>query len=666
MKCSKWKVPHLPGRFFWEVPQTPNTLKIHTCLATLICAIYPAYAENSTGSDSQGFLAEIHEASIQLREKSLRATIAKDNFWISGVWGDNLWSLSALYLNERVDEANARLLRPSTAYIEAYRLSGCSPAPTPERPDGAPWTFFSLTDYVRILHLFHSGSRHFPARLTQETEAAMKEALWIWVSQHSKIVATGPDDLFHLLGTENHDLNLRPNQYLTIALLADNPAYKDRRLADGHTLAEHLTAHTAFFREWPVSRAKSGLWVELGSNTYQKYSWPALFNLHDLAPDPVVRHRFGMLLALAFIEEEQIAVNGRRGGGRSRAATGAANRFESYKNLLFASPGKAAGSSHSRVIETSRYQLPVEAIMLRHRTFPAAEPFVIRNRVLGTLAPDGIEENHRLTPDSALVNYAYRSTHYLLGSTLQNPALAMPHPETGEITLKYTGISRQNRSAGILFDDPSVDRIQSIHTVIEKTRGGRPQHPFWSVQHKNTLIIQRIPPMNRSTLGSYSTGRVGMSFSGKNLEKTETNGWIFATNGKAFAAVRFLDGGHVWDDNREVANPANFHHATDTSRILIHTGDITSHGSFGKFREKTLTLPLAVSAEKTSFQHIEMPLYQPSSHDSFTLPLVHGVPVDLHPPASYQSPYLNGEFGKPKITLNVGPARILDFSGTGE
>ena len=376
-------------------------------------------------ADQDKLVADTHAASLKLREEALRKTIAKDSAWPPGIWGDNLWTLSALYLNEKVDEANARLLKQANDYIDMTRKRGNSPAPTPEHPGNAPWTFFSITDYVRTLCLFHAKSPHFPGRLKPETEAAMKESLWLWVSGESRIADTGPDNLFLLLGTENHDLNRRPNYYLVTALLKDDPAYRDRKLADGHTVAEHADAHAAFLREWPRRRAQSGLWVEVGSNTYQKYSWPALFNLHELAPDPVIRKRFGLLLDLAFIEEEQISVHGRRGGGRSRAYPGA-NAFESYKNLLFASEGQPAGSSHSRVIETSRYQLPPEAILLRKRAFPAAEPFVIRNRVLGELAPPKSETEHRLAADSALVNYAYRTPHYLLGSTLQNPALPYP------------------------------------------------------------------------------------------------------------------------------------------------------------------------------------------------------------------------------------------------
>ena len=419
---------------------------------------------------------------------------------------------------------------------------------------------------------------------------------------------------------------------------------------------------------------RAGLWVEVGSNTYQKYSWPALFNLHELAPDPVIRKRFGLLLDLAFIEEEQISVRGRRGGGRSRAYPGA-NAFESYKNLLFASEGQPAGSSHSRVIETSRYQLPPEAILLRKRAFPAAEPFVIRNRVLGELetAKSGDEVGQRLAADSALVNYAYRTPHYLLGSTLQNPALTLPDPKTGAPTLKYAGISRQNRACGMLFDDPASNEICAVYPVIGHGGGGRPQHSFWSVQHENVLILQRIAPLGRSTLGSYHTDAIGIGFEGKALKKVEEGGWIFASNGKAFVGVKFLDGGYQWDEKRALATPANFNKATDKSRILLHAGDIASHGSFDKFKADVLASRLNVTPDKVDYQfgpaanHLEVTLYDAKALDRFSLPLINGKPVDLRPAKTYQSPYLNGDFGSDKISVSVGPIqRILDFSEQGQ
>jgi hypothetical protein len=268
-----------------------------------------------------------------------------------------------------------------------------------------------------------------------------------------------------------------------------------------------------------------------------------------------------------------------------------------------------------------------------------------------------------------LVNYAYRTPHYLLGSTLQNPALHMPDPKTGAPTLKYSGISRQNRSCGMLFDDPSSPEICAVSAVIEHGSGGRPQHSFWSVQHENVLILQRIAPMGRSTLGSYSTGTVGIGFAGKALKKVEEDGWIFASNGKAFVGVKFLDAGYQWDAKREVATPANFKQATDKSRILLHAGDIASHGSFDKFKADVLACRLNVTPDKVDYQfgpatnHLEVTLYDAKAFDRFTLPLINGKTVDLRPAKTYQSPYLNGDFGSDKIAVTVGPIkRLLDFA----
>jgi hypothetical protein len=634
-------------------------------------ALLQAAEKNAASDDADvhQLVTETHTASLKLREEALRKTIARDSAWPPGIEGDNLWTLSALYLNEKVDVANARLLKHANDYIALIRKHGHSPIATPEEPGTAPWTFFSITDYVRTLFLFHAKSPQFPGRLKPETEAAMKEALFLWVSGESRIADTGMDNLFLLLGTENHDLNRRPNYYLVTALLKDDPAYRDRKLADGHTTTEHADAYTKFLREWPASRVRTGLWAEVGSNTYQKYSWPALFNLHELAPDPIIRKRFGLLLDLAFIEEEQISVQGRRGGGRSRAAPGV-NAFESYKNLLFASEGQPAGSSHSRVIETSRYQLPPEAILLRKRTFPAAQPFVIRNRVLGELETVHSENalGQRLAADSALVNYAYRTPHYLLGSTLENPALTMRDPQTGGLTLKYAGISRQNRACGMLFDEPASKEICAVYPEIEHGGGGRPQHSFWSVQHENVLILQRIAPWGRSTLGSYNTDAVGVGFGGKALKTVENRGWIFASNGKAFVGVKFLDGEYAWDEKRTKATPARFNKATDKSRVLLHAGDIASHGSFEKFKADVLANRLIVTPDKVDYEfgpakHLEVTLYDAKAIDRFSLPLINGKPVDLRPAQTYQSPYLNADFGSDKISLTLDPVhRLLDFS----
>lgn len=637
-------------------------LHLYACRSWLIAALAPLSAQEPSQlpPDLARSVAETHAASLKLREDSLRKTIVRDAVWPGGTTGDNLWCIAALYLNEHPEEANGRLLKRAKDFITAKPASLA--VTSPEKPGDLPWTFFSVTDYVRTLCLFHSRSPHFPGRLKPETESAMKEALWLWVSGESGLMDIKADDLLTLLGTENHDLNRRPAYYLITSLLQDDPAYRDRKLENGFTTAEHAAAYTAFFREWPRRRAQTGLWIEVGSNTYQKYSWPSLFNLHELAPDPVVRHRFGLLLDLACIEEAQISVKGQRGGAISRGEY-APNSFAGYKNLLFAVEGLPAGCSHSRVIETSRYQPPAEAILLTKRTFPTAQSFVIRNRILGKLAVEKSTEtgSQRIDTESSLVNYAFRTPHYLLGSRLMDPRI------------HYAESSTQKQACGILFDDPSSSEICSVHSVIGHGPGGRPVRSYWSVQHQNVILLQRIPPVGKTYPGSYNTDAIGIGFDGRALQKVEKDGWVFASNGKAFVGVKFLDGAHQWDAKRTVATPANFIKATDKSRILLVAGDVSSGESFEKFQSTVLANPLRVTPELVSYEfgaskdRIEMISYDPRKPDQFTLPVINGQPVDLHPAATYQSPYLNGAFNDDKFTVTVGTIhRVMDFSGSGK
>ena len=623
---------------------------------------------------------QTHQASLAARESALNKVVAEGKSWIDGAWGETLWCLAALYQNQHLEQANQQLLARAQAYNEAHIDKADFRPETIQKL--SPWAYFALTDYVRILSLFHANSPHYPGRLQPETEMAMKEALWNLVKVSSKVKDADLKNLLVLHGTENHDLTLRPNYYLVAALLKDDPAFKDRKYKDRRTAAQHYVAYNRFFQEWPRQRIKSGLWIEIGSDTYQKYSWPALFNLHELSPDPLVRQRFGMLLDVAFIEEAQISINGRRGGGRSRAGYGK-NNFEDYKNLLYAPEETltdSKGASHSKVIETSRYQLPPAAILLRKRAFPAEEAFLIRNRVLGEHAEAPENDKEHFDADSALLNYAYRSPHYLLGSTWQNPALHHKAADRSGDILKYGGISRQNRWCGILFDHPiarqtkipasnhrAYDELCAIFPEIKKTRGGRPQHPQWSFQHQEVLLIQRID--EHKTMGSYSTGQMSIRFHGFRLEKVERDGWIFASNELAYAAVKFLDSGYQWDSSGELASPKEGNGTPSSTRVILHAGDCDQYPSFAAFQESILENQLEIKTNKITYQYgkdrtqIEWWRYDPHKYKRFKLPKVNRQQIDLRPDWTFDSPYMKCRYQHDKVYVRVGPIKkVYDFS----
>ncbi len=90
--------------------------------ATLMSAAVSRGAETFAGYES--VVAETHKASIEMREKVLRDTVADDTYWIRGNWGETIWGLAALYLNEKTDIANQQLLENANGFLEAVKDFG--------------------------------------------------------------------------------------------------------------------------------------------------------------------------------------------------------------------------------------------------------------------------------------------------------------------------------------------------------------------------------------------------------------------------------------------------------------------------------------------------------------------------------------------------------------
>lgn len=219
----------------------------------------------------------------------------------------------------------------------------------------------------------------------------------------------------------------------------------------------------------------------------------------------------------------------------------------------------------------------------------------------------------------------------------------------------------------MLFDNPSQAEISQIYPWYEHVGKGRPQHSIWSVQHEGVLLVQRIARVGKGQPGSYNTGKLGVKFEGSDLKKLEEGGWIFASDGKAYAAVKFLDHSYFWDDTKTLAFPDNDQGSRDTARIVIHTGDLASHRSWENFRESILAHPLEVTAEKVDYrfgaERIEVVRYDARRPQSFTLPVINGQTIDLNPKAVYESPFLKGSFGGEKFMVEVGNhRRMIDFA----
>jgi lysophospholipase L1-like esterase len=577
-----------------------------------------------------GIVEAVHRQSHEIRKANLERALAQETLWPQGAWGDVMWALSLLYLDQRTGEANERLVK----------LAGTK----------EPFAYFGSVDYIRILCLFGKDSPHFPGRLTPEAEAAMKRVLWDWSSefqrhyfavleqykaieeQYPMIDTDHPEWL--LYASENHDLIRKTGAYLFFSVIKDDPEYRDREVGNGLSVRENFDFYNDQFKRLLKQRATGGLWMEMGAG-YAKYSYATVFNLHDLSPDPELRRLAKMFLDVALIEEAQISFrDGYRAGAMSRLPRvdlEVGGMMVSHAKLLYGEKGGA--STHSRVIETSGYEVPAIAVFLRHHA-DQLPPFEIRNRMLGESAGPNLGQGEHegsfhgavfpISPEPAIVNICYRTPEYAMGGAVQDPKG------------NDSGITRQDRWSGILFNDAKRSRIVPMAETVNKSTSTRVHDAYWNVQHGNLMISRKMPQVKYM-------GRLMVHFS-PTLERVEKNGWVFATNGKAHAAVKAV-GGHKWETSAQAWPDKSFlfSEKPDAPFFFLAGGVSDGFGSLDEFQDYVLNrVSISESQESLVIRRPNKPevVYFPDGRPA----TIGGEPLDLKPPMAYDSPYLRSQW----------------------
>lgn len=587
-----------------------------------------------------------------MRIDILEKAVSKETVWPGpGIpeWGDVMWALSLLYLDERVDEANQRLLELASSE--------------------QPFAYFGTVDYVRILALFNSKSPHFPGRLKPKVESAMKEVLWKWTTDFQKhytevletyeeieddypnIDTEEPEWL--VFASENHDLIRRTAAYVFFSIIKDDADYRDRSVGNGASVEKNYHALSKHLKSFLRERATKGLWMEMGAG-YAKYSYATIFNLYDLSPDPEMARLAEMFLDVALIEHAQISYSdGYRTGAMSRLARSDLETGGSMlrpMKLLF---GEVGGlSTHSRVIETSSYQVPAIAYFLRAHA-DELPPIIIRNRMIGESAGPDLGRNKEadfagltfaISKEPALVNYTYKTPEYSMGGANQDPVGS------------DSGITRQDRWSGILFNDASRSRIVPM-AETDNSRGdsSRVHDAYSKFQDTNLMVVRRMEKARYM-------GRLMVHFS-TTLDRVEKGGWVFASNGRAFAAVRVL-GGQLWDSPLQIWTDSEFLFPEDLfAPIVFLAGDLSDgFRSFESFQRYVLK-EVIISPKANVFEIKRPNQLDVAYYVDGRLPEVGGEVIDLQPEWAYDSPFLRSDFDSYVVGAKWGPLRsIYDFS----
>ena len=457
------------------------------------------------------------------RHEMLRRQLAKP-FPAEGVWHDADFALAALYLNERVEEANAVLAR----LPQAYPVD-----PNPERAKGEPerqdyhW-YINLLQ--RLWFLFAHDSPCFPDRLNRDAEQALLRVFWDSARRHCRIALADPERTWWIWGSENHGAMLYSGFWATAQILKDQPECRDRRYEDGTTPADMARAWNRFFRRYARERAGKGLMVEQGSE-YAKYTLQGWYNMADFAQDVVLRRRMHMLLDLYWADWAVEQLDGVRGGGRHRVYPGAASIAGAQPGIsgmawFHFGVGTARSNHPSHMCAaTSEYRPPLCVVdMVLDPAGRGVYEYSSRRPGLNLLPkPDAADwQTYVLrSDDGGILRASWCSPEVILGTSMVEA-----RPDTD-----WSAISSQNRWDGAIFrGHPDA----MIFVQPRQPAKGSFYNPHWSVQHRRVLVLQKLSAQG---LGQ----RVWF---GGPLRREERAGWVFA-GPAGLAAVRGRGPGYL-------------------------------------------------------------------------------------------------------------------------
>jgi hypothetical protein len=566
------------------------------------------------------------------------------------------YAARCLYLNEQLDAANAALSENAQYYLD-------NPLAIVDR-DSFHW---HADVVMRLIEQYGSNGSVQSGRITSETEAKLLEPIWIYVSKCSwpKSYEYEKSKTWNLHSSENHHAMHFTVCWHFSKLAKDNPIYKDRTYVHGGTPADHYQGWSEYFVEYCKERARRGFGVEMMSAGYNATMMKALYNFYDFG-ELEVKRAASLLLDLYFAYWAQEQIDGVQGGGKSRVYFGkglSGNRSTSILNWLYFNIGSLPKlSGHDINPLLSHYRPPAVVVDIA-RDVQGRGRYEVWQRTQGlgkqghTFPLMDAHENHlnQLSTDGGgILRYTFCDPAFIMGTPMVQ---ARPLSD-------WVGISSQNRWQGVIFAGKENARIVP---VVRPKDNWRAKNAQWSVQHKGTLITQKL----KSHRGG-GPMVVWFSKQGLSSKPLEENDIVFLEAERAYAAIRVAQGGYDWHDGPFIAKAQTGDRKTRDGLAIIPKNEFdpvivevmakADIDSFKSFQQRVKACELTFKGKVLHYTGIY--------GDTLTLDTsfkktqtINGQPVDYQPRYVYKSPFMNADYEEGIITLTKGDRKtVLDFN----
>jgi hypothetical protein len=603
----------------------------------------------------------------------------------SSMLGTVPFALSAYWMNERLPEADAAVIRVSSPDLPGVGTKKDEQSET-------HWHFYRQSFLLqRVYFLFNSRSEYFPGRMSKAAEDAVAATMWKWASGACKKQMTRPESMWWSGGSENIIARNMVSLWGAAQIFTSHPDYRDRKYADGTPVPEMARAFDDYFKHFTRERASRGVMVEVASPTYAGWTVASWFNIADFSPDPVTRKRMKMFLDLFFADYAIEQIDGVRGGSRHRCYGGgysnASGGGGTEEGWIFFGVGKPTIMKPRTICAMTTFYRPSPVVDELVRAGVARGTYEYVSRRLGNGAsPEQVgkpkeepvfdsksakEEDSDEKPaggksptkDSKkgedaeaisagatctnpnggnLLRYTFCTPDFVMGTSMV-PALPLS---------EWIPISSQNRWEGVLFAGATAG-------IFPQTEGGHACNTGWSVQSKGVMIAQRL---------KLSKGAKGQSvWFAASLKREERDGWVFAEAPQAYAAVRVVEGGSRWKpEDAKKGRPVLgmwLRCEDEYSPVIIDVARKSDYPDFAAFQKAILANTLTWKDKKLDYRSglykTQLTLYADYSKP----PQVNGVPINYSPARCYDSPFIKGDWGSGVITIQNGERKVaLNFS----
>ncbi len=527
-------------------------------------------------------------------------------------------------------------------------------------------TYFQMTMLLRIWFLFSSESIYYPGRLTPETEKALLEYFWGFVSTNSRVedAKLYGDDIYYLQSSGNHHVIKRTSYLLGNQILRNQPKYKEMKLGDGYTPQEHYDAWLNYWKHDIVDRGKRALEVEYAANGYYKYTMDCFMTLREFSESSVLRELSQKYLDVIFADIAVQTDNGLYGGARGRS-TRDSNASTPVEVVLFSKwfntqsawrvpnatdPMTGESMADRYGIENPKISYHPNLVACAASTYLPLQPLadlVLNYGERGTYEyisrPPGRGNTlsalgagyYSFEFPSNYIRYSYVTPWYVVGGS------------TIDRALNYNDVCGQNRQYGIHYTTPEKQSSALSRVFPESERNySRGFHDLNSVVYKNTMIASSLPEARYYDASVHSD--IYICFTADIYETIEEeDGWIFGyvPDGDGYIAVKPTKGKvKEWKDYQYGSSIKGAHFTERRMPVIMQAGSSSEYGTYQAFKEAVKN----TSFTWNSFTELE---YKTINGDVLTIytdttcPKINGKDLDLEPENMIASPYLNGEYG---------------------